>query len=209
MDPLDDPAVVAREYASEAGLAARASIYEGTGGEDVNEALLAMVLERHPSAVLEVGCGPGVLAQRLAAASTAAVTAIDISDRMVALARSRSVEASVADVQQLPFEDARFDAVIAAWMLYHVPALALGLREIRRVLHPGGTVFAVTNSDAHLAELWEVIGLDRPPLAFSSENGAELLATHFGAVARVLDVRQPLRDDIAPRLGAARAQVEA
>jgi SAM-dependent methyltransferase len=184
MDRLNDPAVVRREYATEDGLLARASIYDGSHGEDANDVLVAMVLEQEPSAVLEVGCGPGLLAQALADASGVRVTAIDISERMVELARSRGVDAQVADVQTLPFDDASFDAVIAAWMLYHVPDLSRGLSEISRVLRPGGKLFAVTNGDGHLAELWDLIGLGRYSLGFSSENGAELLAEHFDQIDR-------------------------
>ena len=61
--------------------------------------------------------------------------------------RGRGVDARVGDVQALPFEDASFDTVVAAWMLYHVPDLDRGLAEIARVLCPGGQLVAVTNSE--------------------------------------------------------------
>jgi SAM-dependent methyltransferase len=184
MDPLSDPAVVCREYASEAGLVARASIYVGADGEDANDVLAAMVRDRSPSAVLEVGCGPGHFAQALASEPGIDLSAIDISERMVELARSRGVAAQLGDVQHLPFDDASFDAVIAAWMLYHVTDLARGLSEIHRVLRPGGALFAVTNSDRHLSELWELIGLERYARVFSSENGGVLLGKRFDRVER-------------------------
>lgn len=46
------------------------------------------------------------------------VVAIDQSKRMVELAQERDVDVRVADVQRLPFGDAEFDAIVAAWMLY-------------------------------------------------------------------------------------------
>ena len=72
---------------------------------------------------------------------------------MVELTRERGVDARVADAMDLPFEDASFDAVVAMWMLYHVPDLDVALAEVRRVLRPGGLFVAVTNGDAHMAGL--------------------------------------------------------
>ncbi|HEY5428532.1 MAG TPA: class I SAM-dependent methyltransferase [Solirubrobacteraceae bacterium] len=152
-DPLNDGQVVKQEYASEGGLKARASIYNGADGDDANDLLVDLVLERQPRALLEVGCGPGQLAQRLAEQPAIDVKALDISARMVQLARERGVDAWTGDVQLLPFADASFDAVIAAWMLYHVPDLPQGVAEIHRVLRPGGTLFAGTNGEQHLQDV--------------------------------------------------------
>jgi ubiquinone/menaquinone biosynthesis C-methylase UbiE len=57
------------------------------------------------------------------------------------------------DVQALDLPDAAFDAVVANWMLYHVPDRPRALAEIRRVLRPGGTLFSATNGDAHVREI--------------------------------------------------------
>ena len=65
---------------------------------------------------------------------------------MVELAKERGLDARLGDVQNLDFPDAGFDAVVAAWMLYHVPDLDRALGECARVLRPGGTFLAVTNS---------------------------------------------------------------
>jgi ubiquinone/menaquinone biosynthesis C-methylase UbiE len=135
---MNDPHAVSQEYANEARFMTRASVYEGSDGLDPNEVLVTMVLERAPTAVLEVGCGPGLLAHRLGGRHALAVTAVDVSERMVALARDRGVDARHADVQQLPFPDASFDVVVAAWMLYHVP-------ELHRVTR-ANAIFAATKS---------------------------------------------------------------
>jgi SAM-dependent methyltransferase len=116
----------------------------------------------------------------------AEVTFVDLSPRMVELARARGVAAREADVQLLPFADGSFDTVVAAWMLYHVPDLDAGLAEIARVLVQGGALIAVTNSVDHIAELRELLAY--PPgafeLSFSSENGEELLGRHFSRIER-------------------------
>lgn len=85
--------------------------------------VIARLRAAAPASVLEVGCGWGELAARIIRETGAAVTAIDPSPRMVELARQRGVDARVGDVQELPFENGSFAAVVAAWMLYHVPDL--------------------------------------------------------------------------------------
>ena len=180
----DDPEVVREEYASETGLLTRSSIYADAEGVDPNDVLMDLVAEEEPKYVLEIGCGPGVLAQRLRSERDVHVCALDISPRMVELARTRGVDARVGDVQDLPFENERFDCLIAAWMLYHVPDIDRGLREIARVLVPGGRLLAVTNSRRHLAELWSLVGQDRYEFPFNAENGKSILERHFSTVAR-------------------------
>ena len=181
---LDDPAYVREQYATEDGLFARRSIYGDITGPDAREVAFAAVAEVAPCRVLEVGCGPGEAAERIQRELGADVVATDQSERMVELARERGLDARVADVQQLPFGDGEFDCVLAAWMLYHVPDVDRALAEIARVLRPGGRLVAVTNASDHLAELWNLVGIERLTHAFGRENGAELLARHFATVDR-------------------------
>jgi ubiquinone/menaquinone biosynthesis C-methylase UbiE len=135
--------------------------------------------------VLEVGCGRGELAERIARETAADVVAVDQSERMVELTHARGVDARVGDVQQLEFGDGSFDCAVAAWMLYHVADLDRGLAELARVLRPGGRLVAVTNSADNLSELWGSLG---PRSArthpFNAENGAEALSRHFARVER-------------------------
>jgi SAM-dependent methyltransferase len=180
---LDDPQLVREEYASEAGLEGRRAAYRYAEGPDAPQLAFEAVAEATPRRVLEVGCGPGELSARVAAELGAEVVALDISPRMVELARGRGIDARVGDVQDLPFEDAEFDCAIAAWMLYHVPDVDRGLAELARVLRPGGRLVAVTNSLEHLRELRELVGLPaRTFTAFNGENGEELLGRHFATV---------------------------
>jgi SAM-dependent methyltransferase len=181
---FDDPAYVRTQYATEEGLEARRSIYRDTTGPDARDVMFEAVAEVAPRRVLEVGCGPGEAAERIARELGADVVAVDQSERMVELARARGVDARVGDVQALDFPDGEFDCVLAAWMLYHVPEIDRALAEMARVLRPGGRLVAVTNAGDHLAELWGLVGIARIPHAFGRENGEELLARHFARVER-------------------------
>jgi SAM-dependent methyltransferase len=108
---------------------------------------------------------------------------------MVELTRSRGVEAVVGDAQDLPFRNAIFDCAIAAWMLYHVGDLHQTLRELRRVLRPGGRLVAATSSQRNLGELWQLVGrIGAPAGSFSAENAEGALLRHFTTVER-RDVR--------------------
>jgi SAM-dependent methyltransferase len=183
---LNDPQRVRDEYATEHGLRARASIYEAVSGPDAREVAFEAVREAAPRRVLEVGCGWGEFAQRLEAELRVDVVAVDLSPRMVELARERGVDAHVGDVQDLPFEDGSFDVAVANWMLYHVPDLEQGLSELTRVLRPGGRLVAATNSLDHLSELWSLVGRDRHWEAerFFTENAEGPLRQYFASVER-------------------------
>jgi SAM-dependent methyltransferase len=181
---INDPTAVARQYASETKLEARRSLYDVADGPDPRELAFEAVAEVSPERVLEVGGGPGELAARIAAEPGCRVTMLDISPRMVELARERGVDAQVGDVQQLPFADGSFDCAVAAWMLFHVPDLGRGLAELARVLRPGGRLVAVTNAEEHMRELRELAGNAAWERVFTRENGGEILSRHFARVER-------------------------
>lgn len=91
--------------------------------------------------VLDLACGPGVVAG-MAAARGAVVCGLDFSAAMLAEARAthRSVQFVGGDAEAVPLPDASFDAVVSNFGLHHVPRPALALAEARRVLRPGGRV---------------------------------------------------------------------
>jgi SAM-dependent methyltransferase len=182
---LDDPALVAGEYADDSRLRRRAAAFTGVGStEDARVRIVAEVAAAQPERVLEVGCGWGELADWIARDAGAEVIATDLSSHMVELARERGIAARIADVQDLPFTDGEFDVAVAAWMLYHVPDLDRGVAELARVLRPGGRLVAVTNSRFHLLELRELVGSGPSTLKFSREDGEATLARQFARVRR-------------------------
>jgi SAM-dependent methyltransferase len=195
---LNDPALVRAQYADEHGLAARKANYAGAEGPDARELAFRAVAEHAPSRVLEVGGGEGELAERIMRELDAEVIMLDQSERMVELACGRGVDARVGDAQSLRFENESFDCAVAAWMLYHVADIPLALSELARILRPGGRLVAVTNGADHLVELRELAGHDGwwTGMAFSRENGEELLRASFARVeARDADGWVSIPDD--------------
>ena len=106
--------------------------------------------------VLDVGCGAGFLSNSLASTGSA-VTGLDLSTDSLRVARehdaTRSVEYIAGDAYRLPFEDASFDAVTAMDFLEHIDRPAEFIREVSRVLRPGGRFFFHTFNRNHLAHL--------------------------------------------------------
>src|SRR5262249_49778962 len=91
----DDPDAVRAADATEDGLRARASVYQGVAAEEAQAIALGAVAEAHPRRVLEVGCGWGDFAKRVAGETGADVVALDLSPRMVELACAQGVDARV------------------------------------------------------------------------------------------------------------------
>jgi SAM-dependent methyltransferase len=180
----NDPSYVRAQYATETGLEARRAAYKNAVGPDARDVAVAAVAEVKPQRVLEVGPGPGELSERLVRELGVTVVAIDSSERMVELARSRGVDARLGDVQALDLPPESVDCAVAAWMLYHVQDIDHGLAESARVLRPGGRLVAVTNAVDHLLEVWQLVGADHMPLPFGAENGEEALRRHFARVER-------------------------
>ncbi|SEB53207.1 Methyltransferase domain-containing protein [Nocardioides exalbidus] len=187
MDDITRPEHLRSQYDTDDKLATRTSVWQPTddGRDPSNEAFKAIDRAMTgDSDVLEVGCGTGAMAERIAALPGVTLVAIDWSDAFVELARARGVDARQGDVCYLPFEDDSFDVVYAGWMLYHVRDLDRALAEVRRVLRPGGTFVAVTNGDDHLGDLRRETGGRRMVLNFSSENGEFTLGRRFSDVRR-------------------------
>ena len=107
------------------------------------QALLTMAALRPGEQVLDVACGTGLVSFDAAQAVQPAghVLGIDLSDRMVDAAR-RHAAPSLAfarmDAEQLELPDASFDVVLCALGLMYMPEPEQALREMRRVLRPGG-----------------------------------------------------------------------
>jgi demethylmenaquinone methyltransferase / 2-methoxy-6-polyprenyl-1,4-benzoquinol methylase len=117
--------------------------------------------------VLDVATGTGLVARELVRAKGCAVVAVDQSPGMLAEARRRvsaSVELVEASAEELPFAGGTFDALTFTYLLRYVDDPAATLRELARVVRPGGTIagleFGLPRGLARsLWELWVRIGL--------------------------------------------------
>lgn len=114
-----------------------------------HQALMALAAPRPGEQVLDVACGTGLVA--LAAAQAVGpqgrVLGTDLSDHMVDAARERAAQRGLGqlgfarmDAEQLALPDGSFDLALCALGLMYVPEPAQALREMRRVLRPGGRV---------------------------------------------------------------------
>jgi ubiquinone/menaquinone biosynthesis C-methylase UbiE len=147
--------------------------------------------------VLELGCGSGALwstcPERIP--SGWSVTLSDFSSGMLDSAwRSlvtlgRGFKFEQIDAQEIPYPDETFDIVIANSMLYHVPDRPKALREIQRVLRPGGHLVAATSGMNHLKEMDEWFRSTKTDMDFSAvanpfmlENGLEQLQPFFSQI---------------------------
>ena len=200
-DPVDEAAFVREQYARPDNLRARKSVYADAEGDDPREFAFEAIAAAHPRRVLEVGGGEGELAERVLKELEVEVVGVDQSDGMVEIQRSKGIDARVGDVQALPFDDEEFDVAVAAWMLYHVPDLDLGLAELARVLKPGGRVVAVTNAVDHFQELLDLAqrATSVRRFTFRTENGEEALLRHFATVERRDATGTIVMDDAAIR----------
>jgi len=102
--------------------------------------------------VLDVGCGPGHLVERLVDRGLT-VSAIDLDPAMIERAVRRigaRAELVAADVVSLPFADASFDLVVSTLSMHHWADHQGGLGEIRRVLKPAGRALIFDFGGAHV-----------------------------------------------------------
>ncbi len=152
--------------------------------------------------VLDVGCGTGTFAERLVHTNPhIAITGVDVSIGMLAEARRKTARAPnarfvQASAEALPFPDASFDVVVSASALHYVPDPAQGVREMARVLRPGGRLALL---DWDRGRWWMAL-MDRFLAVADSAHGrtltADEIARHMADAG--LDVRVLER----PRRGA-------
>ncbi len=141
--------------------------------------------------VLDVGCGHGRgLAAIAARAPGVCVTGVDPSALMVRIAgrrnrrliRASRVEVTVAGVEALPFVNGAFDCVLCVHVVYFWQDLEAGLREIARVLKPGGRLALLFRTDADTAAVQSF-----PPEVYRfpalKEMTAALAAAGFSALS--------------------------
>lgn len=121
------------------------------------------------SRVLDVACGTGVVAVT-AARLGATVAGLDLTPELLEVARENSRIAEVdvdwreGDVEQLPFDDAAFDIVVSQFGHMFAPRPDVTVREMLRVLKPGGTVaFSTWPPELFVGRIFAAVGKRMPP----------------------------------------------
>ena len=121
------------------------------GHRPVGEQAIARMQVGMDARVLDVGCGSGWATRILSEyAFNGRVTGIDISDEMISVARAASpsqpnVDFEIASAEQLPFTDHEFTHAFSMESLYYYRNIPQSLKEIHRVLKPGGLFVAVVD----------------------------------------------------------------
>lgn len=138
--PLYDP--IAEEYEEHAADSAHNALYD-------RPAVLELLGPVAGLRVLDAGCGPGFYSQALAAGG-AAVVAFDQSPEMVRLARRRLGDGTPVRLHDLAdpldwLDDGSFDAAVLALVIHYVDDRVPALRELYRVLRPGGNLVVSTH----------------------------------------------------------------
>jgi ubiquinone/menaquinone biosynthesis C-methylase UbiE len=113
------------------------------------DATLQRLSLKRGECVFDVGCGPGFLCEMMAAAvgPTGHVTGIDISEDLIRFATdnktSETIDYRVGDAAALPVDAGQFDLAVSTQVLEYVADADAALREMARVLRPGGRAFII------------------------------------------------------------------
>lgn len=116
---------------------------------------MARLAPRPTDRLLDVGCGTGALLYRLARSyPPAQLVGLDPVPEMLAIARRRlpeGIELREGWAEQLPYEDASFEVVVSCNMFHYIRQPVVALREMGRVLRPGGQLVITDWCDDYLA----------------------------------------------------------
>ena len=168
-------------------------IFTELAGKPLDRHLLNRLAEdvRGHGLVADLGCGPGHVARYLHEHGVR-MLGIDLSPRMIDSARQRSpdIEFRVGDMRALDLPDAALAGIVAFYSLIHIDEHEMGatLRELRRVLAPGGLLlvaFHIGEETVHRDELWgHTVSLDFRFL-MPSPMVARLIEAGFAVLERV------------------------
>ena len=156
---------------------ARRDGHDASGYHDLLDELEIGFVERFGRGrdVLEVGCGTGLLLRRIQAFARTA-EGVDLSPGMLALARTRGLSVREGSATSLPYADASFDVACSFKVLAHVREVDMALREMARVVRPGGVVLAEFYNPVSLRGLAKRLG---PAGAISDHTNERAVFTRF------------------------------
>ena len=167
-------------YGDDTDLEKRARIWRfATNRRDIADVVVEHVGDA--PVVLDVGCGNGRFLRKHRAVG------LDLMAGMLDAARDTGCPLVQGACEALPVRTASIDTAVAMHMLYHVPDLPAGVRELRRVVRPGGTLVASTLGERNMTELdalvEELAGIrNRSSLNFVLETAPDVLGATFDSV---------------------------
>ena len=198
MNKINDISVVKQQYATANNLGTRISIHDkySTNKLGFGNWIFSNYRIDKGAKVLELGCGTGDMwkDKESVICTCSKIILSDFSEGMVATTRDNigsydNIEYKVLDIQDIPYEDATFDIVIANMMLYHVPDIDKGLMEVRRVLKREGRFYCATYGEhgiiEYLSKILSAYGVeDNINKNFTLQNGYEILSKIFSKVEK-------------------------
>lgn len=125
--------------------------------------------------VLEVGCGTGLILDRVSEFASTAV-GIDLSGGMLAKAARRGLAVAQASATDLPIATASVDVAYSFKVLAHIPDIEGAMREMARVVRPGGHVIAEFYNARSIRRLVKAL---KPPTAVSENTHDEHVFTRY------------------------------
>lgn len=137
--------------------------------------------------VLEVGCGTGLLLERIARFAKTA-KGIDLSPGMLEHARRRGLDVEEASATNLPFADGSFDVTCSFKVLAHIPDIERALSEMARVTKPGGYVVAEFYNPRSIRGLLRKLG---PAKKIGSTRNESHVFTRFDTPEQVRRMAPP------------------
>lgn len=140
---------------------------------DVHEAVAVRLATESPNLTLDLGCGEGRFLQPSRSRGLYTI-GFDYSATMLKAVANPRVQ---GDARHLPFPNNNFGAVVALYMLYHLPNPREAIAEGRRILHPGGLFVACAPSRFNDPELASVLSPTQH--TFDAENGLEMIQDYF------------------------------
>ena len=198
MSKINDISVVKQQYATANNLGTRISFHDtySTNKLGFGNWIFSNYRIDNGAKVLELGCGTGDMwkDKESVICTCSKIILSDFSEGMVATTRDNigsydNIEYKVLDIQDIPYEDATFDIVIANMMLYHVPDIDKGLMEVRRVLKREGRFYCATYGEhgiiEYLSKILSAYGVeDNINKNFTLQNGYEILSKIFSKVEK-------------------------
>lgn len=192
--------VVREQYKTPENLNKRLSLHSyNINKEDWSQWCFNNMSFKEDSRILELGCGTGDLwyKNKESIRDDWSVVISDFSESMLQKCKNEieklghNFTYKVIDIQNIPYEDNSFEVVIARHMIYLVPDIEKGLREIKRVLKKGGKAYITTNGREAMKELNMLMdkfdssmGLGSNGMCYRFDNlsGKEILEKYFDSV---------------------------